>query len=444
MKIPNPCEHPVCLSHPPLLTDSAWLEHIPFAFIIVDLIRPTIFVELGTHTGLSYSAFCESVKKLKVTAKCYAIDTWSGDEHAGHYDQSVFERLQKFHDPAYGEFSELIQGTFDEVVDRFADGTIDLLHIDGLHTYEAVKHDFETWLPKLSNRSVVLFHDTNVRERNFGVWKLWEELQKKYPSFEFFHGYGLGVLKVGTETTSIDSLFELSSESAINFREFFSLLGKQINEKKEIETLKLDLSKRDTQLAERDAKIAERDAKIAERDAKIAERDVQLKKLANKILEITKSRLWFFISLSLRIEKRLLAIGSWQALLLDKITEKIYIFQNRRKVKDDLALLTASNFYDEAWYLKNYPDIGKNKITPVLHYLLHGGFEKRDPGPQFSSQWYLETYPDVLIAGYNPLIHYLKFGQKEGRKILSSQISELKIDDPDIPYTTEVESEANK
>ena len=187
-KIFNPLDYPICFDEPPRITASAWIEHVPFGMFIIDLLRPNMIVELGTFLGVSYCAFCEAVNKLRLNSKCYAVDTWQGDEHGGFYDEDILNDLRSFHDPKYGEFSQLIQSNFDDAVKYFSDSSIDLLHIDGLHTYEAVKHDFETWFPKLSQRSVVLFHDINVRENDFGVWRLWEELRNQFPFFEFFHG----------------------------------------------------------------------------------------------------------------------------------------------------------------------------------------------------------------------------------------------------------------
>ena len=119
------------------------------------------------------------------------------DEHSNRYGEEVFSRLKRYSETRYSGFSSLLRMTFDEAVNHFADGSIDLLHIDGLHTYEAVRHDFETWLPKLAPAAIVLLHDTNAREPGFGVWRLWTELKERYPEhLEFLHSSGLGVVQL--------------------------------------------------------------------------------------------------------------------------------------------------------------------------------------------------------------------------------------------------------
>jgi glycosyltransferase involved in cell wall biosynthesis len=78
-------------------------------------------------------------------------------------------------------------------------------------------------------------------------------------------------------------------------------------------------------------------------------------------------------------------------------------------------LIIRSGLFDESYYLKNNKDVDPKWGNPIIHYLEKGGFEGRDPGPNFSSSWYLETYRDVKKAKFNPLAHYLIFGKKEGR-----------------------------
>ena len=175
-----------------------WAGHKFFAYDLVSNIKPRRIVELGTHYGTSFWSFSQAVKDQKIKTELNAVDNWEGEKHAGFYGEEVFETVNQIKDKFYSDLKiNLIRKTFDEALAEFEDGSVDILHIDGLHTYEAVKHDFESWLPKMKEGGIVLFHDIVVTRDDFGVFKFWKELKEKYENMEFKHSYGLGVLFIG-------------------------------------------------------------------------------------------------------------------------------------------------------------------------------------------------------------------------------------------------------
>jgi hypothetical protein len=310
----NLLDYPIAFAKPYRITPETpgWIDNIPFAFVLMELHRPDVLCELGTYTGISYCAFCQAIELLHLPTRCYAVDHWKGDEHQGFYGDEIFRDLSKHHDARYSEFSRLMRMAFDEALDYFPKASIDLLHIDGLHYYETVKQDFENWLPKMSQRGIVMIHDTNGREKDFGVWKFFHELRSQYPVFEFVHGYGLGIVGVGEELVDsrVWDLFQASKseDETTTIRRFFGSLGCSLvnqwrlnneaaHKSRMSEMLQSIVSERDQQIADlalelaesqkesiarqatlsyRDAQLAFRDAQLAERDAQIGFRDAQL------------------------------------------------------------------------------------------------------------------------------------------------------------------------
>jgi hypothetical protein len=204
---------------------SAWMQHVPFMAWAIRNLEPRSYVELGTHYGVSFFAAVQTAAFLKLPLEARAIDLWEGDRHAGMYGNEVFDhvsaRAKKFSGVT------LTRSLFADARKLVPDGSVDLLHIDGLHTYEAVREDFDTWVSSLSDRGVIFFHDVRETRSDFGVHILWSELQAKFPSFTFDHGHGLGVLLVGSRVPkAFTDLAKLDqSPRGDSVRQVFETLG---------------------------------------------------------------------------------------------------------------------------------------------------------------------------------------------------------------------------
>lgn len=175
---------------------TAWLGHAPFLKFLIRELKPMIFVELGVQHGFSYFVGCQSIQECQLTSRAFAIDHWLGDSQSGFNDECVYQSVVKLNQK-YSRFSNLLKMSFDDARDQFKDNSIDLLHIDGFHSYESIKHDFDSWLPKMSNNSIILLHDIYVFRDTFGVHLYWEELRSLYPTIEFVDSNGLGVVFLG-------------------------------------------------------------------------------------------------------------------------------------------------------------------------------------------------------------------------------------------------------
>ena len=173
-----------------------WEGHRDFAYDLLNFVQPERIVELGSQYGCSLFAFCQSVKDNGLNTQINAIDYWKGDIGAENTGEEVYEIVKRTIEVFFRNLDiNLYQMDFDSALDNFSDASIDILHIDGGHRYEDVEHDLCTWIGKLKENGVILFHDI-FSSLDDGSCIHWEKTKNDYPSlyFEFKHSCGLGIL----------------------------------------------------------------------------------------------------------------------------------------------------------------------------------------------------------------------------------------------------------
>lgn len=175
-------------------------EIVQLAKFVYEL-QPQVIVEIGTKFGGTFMIWNEVSTGLKIS-----IDLVEGI-HGGVSRNETDLRNLKFKEK-YGDSCIFIEGnshdqsTYDLLVEHLNGKTIDFLFIDGDHTYEGVKRDYEMYSELVSDNGYIGFHDINDtlrhRERNVYVGKLWNELHGDKIEFNVNSDWaGIGVIKKG-------------------------------------------------------------------------------------------------------------------------------------------------------------------------------------------------------------------------------------------------------
>ena len=272
----------------PKLKFAYWEGHRDFAYDLLHFVRPARLVELGSQYGCSLFTFCQAVRDFKLNTEINAVDMWSGDIGAEMSGEEVYALVQKTAATYYPEVKlHLFQMRFDQALPDFADESIDILHIDGGHTFEDVERDFTTWLPKLKENGIVLFHDV-YSPIDQGSCDHWEKTKKEYDCyFDFTHSCGLGVLfpkgrywydklEAAGFFKYYKDLYFYRSKYKYTQARFDELKGLYEERYLAIEHQSKMIDERDARIAADEKLVVEKDAAIANQSKMIDERDARI------------------------------------------------------------------------------------------------------------------------------------------------------------------------
>lgn len=132
------------------------------------------YLEIGSWMGLSSIIIANSLlAKLNLGSRIYCVDTWRGSEE--HQDLAVIKENQLFdvfrQNVQASGLASLIhpqRGPSIEIAKFFDDQSLDIVFIDGDHSFEGCYADICAWYPKTKAEGKVVGHDA---VENGGVYQ---------------------------------------------------------------------------------------------------------------------------------------------------------------------------------------------------------------------------------------------------------------------------------
>jgi GT2 family glycosyltransferase len=102
--------------------------------------------------------------------------------------------------------------------------------------------------------------------------------------------------------------------------------------------------------------------------------------------------------------------------LIDKLKAKlIYLLSLKKRRQLKFAkILKSSDFFDEEWYLSEYPDVASSGMPASFHYISNGFGEGRLPGPLFDEEHYVNQFSESIPSDLPPIVHYELYGRAKG------------------------------
>lgn len=137
-----------------------WFDYLNVYKTIVNNSRPNgIIVELGAWKGRSSAFLVVEAKNKSKDIHVHIVDTWDGsEEHTDNMKDGLYEKFISNMSPLNGLYTAH-RMTTNEASGLFQDSSLDGVFIDADHSYEAVRQDIQSWLPKVRSGGILAGHD---------------------------------------------------------------------------------------------------------------------------------------------------------------------------------------------------------------------------------------------------------------------------------------------